>query len=153
MKEPEKANLNLQTPIQAASANGTLLEPPQKRWFCMSLESSGKTFKKEAESPTSFLEVVDRSLVTWIDYVTDDPFNDISIVASQMGFGETCVSSLSVCDQLNYQDFDDELWMRFPSVQIRGTEVKAHPFLILIRKNLVLTLHVRLVDKRFLRLR
>ena len=153
MKESERANLDLQTPIQAASANGTLLEPPQKRWFCMSLESSGKTFKKEAESPTSFLEVVDRSLVTWIDYVTVDPFNDISIVASQMGFGEPCVSSLSICDQVNYQDFDDELWMRFPSVQIRGTEVKAYPFLILIRKNLVLTLHVRLVDKRFLRLR
>jgi magnesium transporter len=56
-------------------------------------------------------------------------------------------------EQLNYQDFDKELWMRFPSVQIRGNEVKAHPFLILIRKNLVLTLHVRLVDKRFIRLR
>jgi len=153
MKELEKANLNLQTPVQPAPANGTPLEPPQKRWFCMSLESSGKTFKKEAESPTSFLEIVDRSLVAWIDYITDDPFNDLPVVASQMGFGEGCVSSLSTCEQLNYQDFDDELWMRFPSVQIRGTEVKDHPFLILIRKNLVLTLHMRLVDKRFLRIR
>ena len=43
--------------------------------------------------------------------------------------------------------------MSFPSVQIRGTEVKAHPLLILIKKNMVFTLHMRLVDKRFIRLR
>ncbi len=153
MSELEKTNLNLQNSVQGASANSNLPEPPQKRWFCMSLESSGKTFRKEGESPTTFLEIADRSLVTWIDYITDDPFNDLPIVASQMGFSEACVSSLAMCDQLNYQDFDNELWMRFPSVQIRGTEVKDHPLLILIRKNVVLTLHVRLVDKRFLRLR
>jgi magnesium transporter len=45
------------------------------------------------------------------------------------------------------------MWMSFPSVQIRGTEVKAHPLLILIKKNMVFTLHMRLVDKRFIRLR
>jgi magnesium transporter len=153
MSELEKTNLNLQNSVQGASANSNLPEPPQRRWFCMSLESSGKTFRKEGESPASFLEIADRSLVTWIDYITDDPFNDLPIVASQMGFGEACVSSLAMCDQLNYQDFDNELWMRFPSVQIRGTEVKDYPLLILIRKNVVLTLHMRLVDKRFLRLR
>jgi len=153
MKELEKNSLNMQLPVQKASANGSSPEVPQKRWFCMSLESSGKTFRKEAESPASFLEIVDRSLVTWIDYITDDPYKDLPVVASQMGFGEACLSSLSTCDQLNYEDFDNELWMRFPSIQIRGTEVKAYPFFILIRKNVVLTLHVRLVDKRFIRLR
>lgn len=153
MKEPQNANSNLQTQTKGSPGNGTRYEPPQKRWFCMSLESTGKTFKKEAETPSSFLEIVDRSLVTWVDYITDDPFNDLPKVAAQMGFGETCISSLPSCEQLNYQDFDNELWMRFPSVQIRGTDVKDHPFLILLRKNLVLTLHVRLVDKRFIRLR
>ena len=153
MKEQEKANSTPQAPAQEASTNGNLQEPPQKRWFCISLEYSGKTFRKEAESPASFLEMIDRSLVTWVDYTTDDPYNDLPSVAGQMGFCEACISSLSMSDQLNYQDFDNELWMRFPSVQIRGNDVKAHPFLILLRKNLVLTLHVRLVDKRFIRLR
>jgi magnesium transporter len=153
MKEQEKNNPNAQTPTQASSANGTTQEAPQKRWFCISLECSGKTFRKEAESPASFLEIVDRSLVTWVDCTTDDPYNDLPSVAAQMGFGEACISSLSMTDQLNYQDFDKELWMRFPSIQIRGNDVKGYPFLILLRKNLVLTLHVRLVDKRFIRLR
>jgi len=153
MKEQEKNNPNAQTPAQASSANGAAQEAHQKRWFCISLECSGKTFRKEAESPASFLETVDRSLVTWIDYTTDDPYSDLPSVSAQMGFSEACISSLSMTDQLNYQDFDKELWMRFPSIQIRGNDVKAYPFLILLRKNLVLTLHVRLVDKRFIRLR
>ena len=152
MKETDKTILNPKNQ-QPISTNGGFLENPQKRWFCMSLDSSGKTSRMEAESPTSFLEILDRSLIAWVDYITDDPFNDLPVIASQMGFGNTCVSSLAACDQLNYQDFDNELWMRFPSVQIRATEVKAHPFLILLKNNLVLTLHVRMVDKRFLRLR
>ncbi len=129
------------------------LELMHKQWFCMGVESSGKTFKQEAESPNNFLELVNRSKVAWVDYITDDPMKDLPAVAAQMGFSEAFISNLSCCDQLNYQDFDTEMWLDFPSIQIRGTEVKAYPLIALIRKNLVFTIHVRLVDKRFIRLR
>jgi magnesium transporter len=129
------------------------LELMHKQWFCMGLESSGKTFKQEAESPNNFLELVSRSMVAWVDFITDDPMKDLPAVAAQMGFSEAFISNLSCCDQLNYQDFDTEMWLDFPSIQIRGTEVKAYPLIALIRKNLVFTIHVRLVDKRFIRLR
>ncbi len=129
------------------------LELMQKKWFCMGLDSSGKTFRQEAESPTNFLEILNKSIVAWVDYITDDPMKDIPLVAAQMGFSQTFISNLSCCDQLNYEDFDNEMWLSFPSIQIRGTDVKAYPLIILLRKNLVFTVHVRLVDKRFLRLR
>ena len=54
---------------------------------------------------------------------------------------------------MSYQDFDTEMWMRLPSIQIRGVDVKAYPLLMLIRNNFVFTIHVSLVDKRFIRLR
>lgn len=136
----------------SASPTGPL-EIMHKKWFCMGLESSGKTFRQDAESPTNFLEIVNKSMVAWVDYITDDPMKDLPAVAAKIGFSETFISNLSSCDQLNYQDFDTEMWLSFPSIQIRGTEVKAYPLIILIRKNLVLSIHVRLVDKRFLRLR
>ncbi len=129
------------------------LELMQKRWFCMGLEPTGKTFKQEAESPYSFLDIVSKSSVAWVDYITDDPMKELPTVAAQMGFSESFISNLSCCDQLNYQDFDTEMWLSYPSIQIRGTEVKAYPLIVLIRKNLVFSIHVRLVDKRFLRLR
>ncbi len=154
MKETEPADTSSQTRFSVSSlVHNSPLELLQKRWFCICLDCSGKPFKQEAESPTAFLEIVNRSMVAWVDYITDDPIKDLPTVAAQMGFSEPFISNLSSCDQLNYQDFDNEMWMSFPSIQIRGTEVKPYPLLVLIRKNVVFTVHMRLVDKRFIRLR
>jgi len=141
------------TSFQTESTNGCVLDFSQKRWFCVGLDSAGKTFKKEAESPTSFLGTVKDSVITWVDYITDDVAKDLPQVAAQMGFSEVFVSFLCSGSQLNYQDFDTEMFMRLPSIQIRGNDVKAYPFMILIKNNIVFTIHVRLVDKRFIRLR
>ena len=151
MNEQEQPDTSAQTRF-SVSPTGPL-EIMQKKWFCMGLEASGKTFKQDAESPTNFLDIVNKSKVAWVDYITDDPMKELPAVAAQMGFTEGFISNLSCCDQLNYQDFDTEMWLSFPSIQIRGTEVKAYPLIVLIRKNLVFTIHVRLVDKRFIRLR
>ena len=153
MSEPEQFDKSAQTRFSVSLQSQTPLELMQKRWFCICLDSSGKTFKQEAESPTSLLETVNHAMVAWVDYITDDPMKDLQAVAAQMGFSEPFVSNLSSCDQLNYQDFDSEMWLSFPSIQIRGTEVKAYPLLVLIKKNIVFTVHMRLVDKRFIRLR
>ncbi|MGD6850967.1 MAG: CorA family divalent cation transporter [Candidatus Bathyarchaeia archaeon] len=129
------------------------LELLPKRWFCAGVEASGRTFKQEDEAPNNFLEIINRSSITWVDYITDDPVKDLPVVAGQMGFSEAFINSLSGCDQLNYSDFDTEMWLTFPAVQIRGTDVKPHSLVVLIRKNLIFTFHPRLIDKRFLRLR
>ncbi len=135
------------------ASTGTPLELLPKRWFCAGVEYSGKTFKQESESPDSFSEMINRSITAWVDYITDDPAEDLPLVAAKMGFTESFIANLSSCDQLNYSDFDTEMWLTFPTIQIRGTDVKPHQLVVLIRKNLIFTFHVRTVDKRFLRLR
>ncbi|NLF88393.1 magnesium transporter CorA [Candidatus Bathyarchaeota archaeon] len=136
----------------SGSPNGSLEMAP-KRWFCTGLESSGRTIRQEAETPATFLEILNRSMIAWVDYITDDPAKDLPMVAAQMGFSEAFISNLACCDQLNYSDFDTEMWLTFPTIQIRGNDVKAHSMVVLIRKNLIVTFHVRTVDKRFIRLR
>lgn len=153
MKQPEGGESTTQTAFPAAPNNGCNLELLQKRWFCMTSDASGKTCKLEAESPDSFQEPLKHSLVSWVDYITDDPAKDLPLVAAQMGFSEAFVANLTSGNQLNYQDFDTEMFMRLPSIQIRGNDVKAYPLLFMIKKNMVFTVHVRLVDKRFIRLR
>jgi magnesium transporter len=154
MKELEQPKPDKQIASHVvAPPSGPSQELFQKRWFSVGLPSSGKTFKQDAESPIPFLEFVSRSLVSWVDYITDDPQKDLPLVAAQMGFSDSLISSLAGETTLNYQDFDTELWMRLPCIQIRGADVKAYPLYILIRKNIVFTVHVSLVDKRFIRLR
>lgn len=129
------------------------LEIVPKRWYCTGLEATGRTIRQESETPAGFMDILNRSIVTWIDYITDDPTKDLPLVAAQLGFSEGFINNLSSCDQLNYSDFDNEMWFTFPAIQIRGSDVKPYPMVVLIRKGLVFTFHVRLVDKRFLRLR
>jgi magnesium transporter len=153
MKEPEQ-KVTLYLPLHTTPTNGAVNpELFQKRWFCVGLYPTGKTYKQDAESPMPFLEILSRSVISWVDYITDDPEKDLPLVAAQMGFSEAFTSSISLETTLNYQDFDTEMWLRMPSIQIRGKDVKAYPLLVLIRKNVVFTIHVSLVDKRFIRLR
>jgi magnesium transporter len=154
MKELEvnKTVVPTQTNLTANPTPGSS-ELFQKRWFCVGLFPSGKTFKQDAESPIPFLEVMNRSVVSWVDYISDDPIKDLSMVAAQMGFSESFITSIMQETSMNYQDFDTEMWMRFPSIQIRGVDVQAYPLFMLVRKNFVFTIHVSLVDKRFIRLR
>jgi magnesium transporter len=143
-----------QTSFQISNQTNTCtLALAQKPWFCMTLDSSGNTCKQEAESPEVFLESISHSVVAWVDYITDDPNRDLPLVAAQLGFSEHIVSAISTGPQLNYQDFDAEMYMRLPSIQIRGNDVTAYPLMFLIKKRLVFTMHMRLVDKRFIRLR
>jgi magnesium transporter len=144
----------VQTSQTRFSNNGpSSLEVLPKRWFLTGLEPSGKTIRQEAETPAGFMDILNYSLITWVDYISDDPIKDLPIVAAQMGFSEPLIANLAIRDQLNYSDFDNEMWLTFPAIQIRGNDVKTYPLVILMRKNLVFTFHVRLVDKRFLRLR
>ncbi len=153
MKELEQEKALAQAPLHVSPTGSSAPELFQKRWFCVGLYPSGKTFKQDAESPIPFLEIMNRAVISWVDYITDDPARDLPLVGAQMGFTESFISSLVGDIHLNYQDFDTEMWARFPSIQIRGTDVKSYPLLMLVRKNVVFTIHVSLVDKRFIRLR
>ncbi len=154
MKELESPKTPTPVAIpESTSAANSHSELFQKRWFCVGLHPSGKTFKQDAESPKVILDLLSDSLVTWVDFMTDDPVKDFPSVAGQLGFSQSFVSNLVTESHLNYQDFDTEMFMNFPSIQIRQTSVTTPPLLMLIRKNFVFTVHASLVDKRFIRLR
>lgn len=146
------ANLENDEKVQSPPKPGTL-ELFQKRWFCAALLPSGKTFKQDAETPMAFIDVLSRATVAWIDYVTTDIERDFPLAAAQLAFGGALISSLSGDTPAPYLDFDTEMGMRMPCIQIRGLDVKAYPLLLLLRKNFVFTSHTSLVDKRFTRLR
>ena len=151
LEAPKKA-LPVQVPA-SASAPVNSSELFQKRWFCVGLYSSGITVKQDAESPVTFRDIIHGSLITWVDCITNDLEADLPLAAAQLGFSDAFIASFAGDPQLHYQDFDTEMWMKFPSIQIRGVEVTGYPLVMMVRKNFVFTIHTSLVDKRFIRLR
>jgi len=145
----EKSESNEKAPKIEASQT----EAFQKPWFCVALSSSGTIFKTDAESPADFLDVLEDSVIAWIDRWTDDFDKDAPVAAAQLGFSDPLIASLTGDSHLTYQDFDTEMGIKLPSIQVRQFEVEAHPLLILLRKNFVLSVHPLSVDRRFTRLR
>ena len=125
----------------------------QRHWFCVVMDTTGKIIKQDAESPVDFLPMLNNSVVAWVDYITHDPVKDLSIVAEQLGFSSQLISSLTDESALTYQDFDIEMYMKLPSIQIRQADVQPYPLFLLLKRNYVFTIHTHFVDKRFIRLR
>jgi magnesium transporter len=128
-------------------------EITQKRWFCVALSPSGTIFKGGAESASSFLEILDSATIAWIDYVTPDFDKDAVGAAVQLGFSKELGSYLVSGELSTYQDFDTEMGIKIPSVQVRELEVQPYPLLLLLRKNFILSVHPLNIDRRFNRLR
>ncbi len=137
-------------------ANGA--ENFEKRWFCVAICHDGSVFMDDADSPVRFLGILQNTIIAWIDYRTahKDFEKDARLVATQLGFSDQLVSSLSGESHLLYEDLDIEMGIKLPSIQIRAYEqpdVHAYATLMFLRNNFILTIHSMEVDRRFSRLR
>ena len=150
---PLKENKNKTVVVRRVERVVSEPEITQKRWFCVALSPSGTVFKGGAESASSFLEILDSATIAWIDYVTPDFENDAVGAATQLGFSKELGSYLMSGELSTYQDFDTEMGMKIPSVQVRELEVQPYPLLLLLRKNFILSIHPLNIDRRFNRLR
>ena len=128
----------------------------QKHWFCVALCKDGKVVMQDSDTPSSFLQILNDSLLAWIDYPTANFETDVHGGAAQLEFSEQLVNSLVADPRLLYEDYDTELGIKLPSIQIRINDhinVHSYPTILLLRRNLILTIHPMLVDRRFTRLR
>ncbi len=143
---------DVKTKLNVKPPNGQVILALEERGFCVGLSSEGKTVKKESRVISELQEIIDSSTVTWIDYVVEDFKNDTLKVATELKFSESLINSLLKADRGAYEDLDNEMGMIIPAIIVEGFDVKVDPLMILISKNLVITLHTTEV-KRFFRLR
>jgi magnesium transporter len=128
----------------------------EKHWFCVSLSTDGRVTMQDADSPDCLLEVLQDSLLAWVDYRTADFEKDVRRAASTLGFSGQLVDALVDNPRLFYEDYAVETGIKLPSIQIRlndEIDVQSYPTLLLLRRNFILTIHPILVDRRFTRLR
>ena len=128
---------DMRTDLKAEVVSAPPSEGYPKQWFCVAVAPDGSIFKGDSETPAQFVETVGKSVIAWIDYWTDSYDRDAAVAAAKLGFSDALVSSLAVESRTTYQDFDTEMGMRLPSVQVRGFEVEPYPLLILIRHGFI----------------
>lgn len=122
------------------------------RAFCASLLRDGTTIKQVGRRPTDFVKLIAWSSVSWADFVVDDVAKEAEDIARSLEFSRSLVANLMNGRTSGYEDYDDEMGILVPAVTVEGFAVTPNPLLILIKSNLVVTIHSGKVV-RFERLR
>jgi magnesium transporter len=143
----------IKSTINDAGKSNVESEAHLKPWFCVAISPSGAMFRGGSESPTEFEDTLKQAHIAWVDYVAEDFASEAPGIATQMGFSEQLFTPLISETHDDYQDFETEMGLKLPSIQVRDLDVDAHPLLLLIRNNFILTIHPRSVDRRFTKLR
>ena len=128
----------------------------EKHWFCAALCKDDQVVMLDSDTPSNFLPILDNSVLAWIDYRTANVESDVRGGATQLGFNEQLINSLLDDPRLLYEDYDTEMGIKLPSIQIRindKIDVQSYTTILLLRRNFILTVHPILVDRRFTRLR
>jgi magnesium transporter len=134
------------------NTQGKVILSLENKAFCVSLLRDGTTLEQEGRAPEDFSAQIKDATVSWIDYVVEDLKVDAPKVASSMGFNENLIISLMKNPRSGYEDMDTEMGMLIPAILVDGFDVNVQYLLILIRSNLVITIHTTKVQ-RFFRLR
>ncbi|MCX9010032.1 MAG: hypothetical protein OIN66_02815 [Candidatus Methanoperedens sp.] len=129
--------------------NNTILSQSNgKRAFCVALPvSGGKPLKLTADSPHEFIPFLKGSSIAWLNFPVEDIKKDADMIAMSLGFSSSLVPTLFSSYLSAYEDRDTELGLKLPAVAVKKFDVLISPILILIRKDLILTIHEANVNR------
>ena len=126
-----------------------------RHWACRALQADGGFSTTDDETPENIIQIINKSVIAWVDLRTPDFESDYKL-AERLGFSEQLAASLMSAHRNLYEDLGVEMGIKMPSIQItQGPEldVKELVTLVLLKKNLILTIHPLEVDRRYARLR
>ncbi|MEM4634159.1 MAG: CorA family divalent cation transporter [Candidatus Anstonellaceae archaeon] len=136
--------------VRSDNSDGIVLALEHKG-FCAAL-LKGKTTSRYSQSMSDFSPLISKCSIAWIDYVVEDFTKEAPKIAEQIGFSSLLVKNITKNIRSGYEDFNNEMGLLIPAIHVENFDVKLDPLLILIRKNLILTIHTS-GTKRFFRVR
>jgi magnesium transporter len=94
-----------------------------------------------------YLSAITTAAIAWIDCSTKDDnkekddSQEIDRIAQVAGFSKIPIPKLTTGFYSAYEDYDTELGIMLPSATIKSEKLKVHPLFVLIRDNVILTVH------------
>lgn len=108
---------------------------------CVMLHNDGQVERITEKPLDDYLKVIPGADVAWIDITASDIEKDLEKIMVAAGFTQIPVHKLYSGMFSSYEDSDIELGIMMPSVIVKNFEVKVRPLIILIRDNLIMTIH------------
>ncbi len=118
--------------------------PEEKISFCFTLKGRS-TQNKRSSNIEEFAPLVEDASIAWIDAKVNDFEKETIETGIKTGFSELLVKQLMtrLGDGLRfkggYEDYDTEMGVLLPAISVKGFDITIHPVLMLLKKNLVVT--------------
>jgi len=127
----EKSTISIPTPLN----------------FCILLYQDGRIERIMDRTVGEYITAVIEASIAWIDCSIKSDEQEIEQLAALAGFTKVPIPKLSHGFYSAYEDYDTELGIMLPSVTVKGELMTVHPLFILIRDNLILTIHSEEINR------
>ncbi|MBI2652060.1 hypothetical protein HYX00_01225 [Candidatus Woesearchaeota archaeon] len=108
--------------------------------FCVAMLKNGSTVKIEGKAE-EFLQTIKEADFAWINVQVDELKEEGGKVASMLGLAPSIVYELESQRFSGYDDHTTELGLLLPAVRVRELDVEVNKLIILIKNNLIVTIH------------
>ncbi|MEW5937350.1 MAG: CorA family divalent cation transporter [Candidatus Thermoplasmatota archaeon] len=110
--------------------------------MCIALMPDGTVMRQHFETGAlaDCRGLVDKANVAWVNIALSEMVRSKD-VAEVMGFTKDLVISLLEEHTAEYEDREIEMGVQVPAVRVHGFDVRIYPLLVLVRRNLVLSIH------------
>src|SRR3989338_7194306 len=135
-RDKMKARQEAETKTESSSNQFNNVSPT----FCVAMLKNGSTVKIEGKAE-EFLQTIKDADFAWINVQVDDLKEDGSKIASMLGFTPAIIHELVEQRFSGYDDHTAELGLLLPAVKVRELEVEINKLIILMKNNLIVTIH------------
>jgi magnesium transporter len=115
--------------------------------FCILLYKDGRIDRMVDRSLEEYLAAISDATIAWIDCSTKDDNKEIELIAQLAGFSKIPIPKLTTGFYSAYEDYDSELGIMLPSATVRTEKMTVHPLFVLLRDNLILTVHCEEINR------
>jgi magnesium transporter len=115
--------------------------------FCILLYKDGRIDRLVDRSLDEYLAAIRDAAIAWIDCSTKDDNKEIEQIAQCAGFSKIPIPKLTTGFYSAYEDYDTELGIMLPSATVRAEKMTVHPLFVLLRDNLILTVHCEEINR------
>jgi len=115
--------------------------------IAIAVNSEGRTVRVQGASVDELLPILHDARFAWANFVVSDLGAEGTELATKLGFSSSLVPTLLRGYYSSLEDKGTELGMMLPAVIVQGLELKSYPLLILVRKDLIVTIHSREVKR------
>ncbi len=113
--------------------------------FCFTLTADG-TQSRRSSQLEDFFPLIEQASIAWVDVKVEDFEKEILEAGLKFGYSDLMIKQLltRLGDGTrflgSYEDYNNQMGLLLPAINVRGADITIYPVIILLKRNLLMTI-------------